>query len=569
MKPRVAVMDSETDPFQHGVVIQPFVIGFFDGYAFKYFWGDDCREQFVAYIADLDRPYVIFVHNGGKFDMMFFLSFLDDKLHIQNGRIVQCWIDKHEFRDSYSILPVKLANFKGKHQKQEWTNADYLEKMARERRDKYRHEIIQYLKDDCLTLYDGVQEFRAEFGDKLTIGSTSMKQLKTFHSFESGGQKYDEQFRPFYFGGRNQCFRSGVIKGDFKIFDVNSMYPFVMKNFKHPISTGYDINIKITDRTTFALIEAKNYGCLPVRTKHGLDFTIEKGTFHASIHEIEAGLETGTLEILRVKHAIEHQKTATFAEFVDHFYAKRMTAKKNGREMLVTFYKLILNSAYGKFAQNPENYRDYAITQNKIIDGVCDPWCPPDCPYHWRISSTNGEYFIWEKPTNMKVFFNVATAASITAASRAVLLRGLANADEPLYCDTDSIICRNLNVNISPVELGAWKPEGHGDRVAIAGKKLYAVFDGLKCVKQASKGAIVSAEEILKVAQGSVVNTQNPVPHFKLDGHVGFVSRRLRATATSKPWKQRIPKPRTADSANREMTRSKAPSPLPSWIIKS
>lgn len=557
MKPRIAVMDCETDPFEYGSTIEPFVIGFYDGYSRYHFWGKDCREQFVNHIATLDRPYMIFVHNGGKFDMMFMLSFLENDLHIQNGRIVQCHIGKHEFRDSYSILPIPLRSFKGKHQKQEWTDRDYKEHMHKDRREKYKRIILEYLDDDLLTLYDGVQEFRAEFGDKLTIGSTSMKQLKDFHKFESGGQRYDEQFRPYYFGGRNQCFRSGIIEGPYKIFDVNSMYPYVMREFKHPISTAYDINIKITPRTTFALIEAKNYGCLPIRTKNGLDFTTERGIFHASIHEIEAGLETRTLQILSIKHTIEHKTVANFAAFVDHFYAKRLEAKANGRDMLVTFYKLILNSAYGKFAQNPANYKEYAITQGRIIDGVCEPYCPPECEYHWRLSSTNGDYFIWEKPTNTKIFFNVATAASITAAARAVLLRGLARATDPIYCDTDSIIARHINVEIHPLKLGAWKPEGSGSLAAIAGKKLYAIFDGDQCIKHACKGVSITPFDIVQIAKGSIVATQNPVPHFKFDGHVGYVSRRVRATASTKPpkgvgdplWKP--PKPRSQSTASR------------------
>lgn len=529
-KKTIAVMDCETDPFAYNFVIQPFVIGFYDGTDFLYFWGDDCRDQFVTHLAAIKRPLMIYVHNGGKFDMMFFLRYLEDKLHIQNNRIVQCWIGQHEFRDSYSILPIPLKQFKGKHQKQEWTNADYLKYMARENRNKFKRKIVTYLEDDCLTLHDGVIEFRKEFGNKLTIGSTSMRELKRFHAFEVGGQEYDTLFRPYYFGGRNQCFKSGIIDGDYKVFDVNSMYPFVMQTYLHPVSVRYDVDDKINKRTTFARIDANNDGCLPIRTQTGLDFTCEKGLFYASIHEIRAGEETGTLKINRVIETIEHKRTATFQDFVEHFYAKRLKARALGQEMLVTFYKLVLNSAYGKFAQNPDNYKDYRITQGEAIAGACEPYCPADCPYHWRLSYTDGEFFIWEKPSERKSYFNVATAASITAASRAVLLRGLTNAVDPVYCDTDSIIARELNLEIDAAKLGAWKPEANGTSVAIAGKKLYAVFNGVEAVKQASKGAIVSAETIRDIARGSIVKVENPVPHFKLDGHVGFVHRTLRNT---------------------------------------
>jgi len=532
-KKRVAVFDTETDPFNYGLVPKPFVVGFYDGTAFRYWWDDpkgepgNCTTTFADFVA-AERPLVLYAHNGGKFDFFFFAEFLEEYMQIQNGRIIKAWLRGQEIRDSYSIIPVPLAQFGTKTSKQKWTDEDYRNKMARENRDRYRAEIINYLHDDCVSLYEGVIGFRKEFGDKLTIGGTSMKQLQKFHPFQKGGKTYDEQFRPFFFGGRVQCFKSGIVQGRYKVLDVNSMYPYVMANFPHPISTGYDINMKITKRTTFVLLEANNHGCLPVRTKTGIDFTQERGTFFASIHEVLAGLETGTLEIIRIKHTIEHKATGTFAEFVDHFYTKRNAARSSGQEMLVTFYKLILNSAYGKFAQNPDGYKDYFITH--------------DCagPEGWELDQTNGEYYIWSKPsTQMGLYYNVATAASITGAARATLLRGLSQCVDPVYCDTDSIICRDFKGQIDPSQLGAWKEEGSGDSIAIGGKKLYAVFDGSECIKQASKGAFISPEQIRLIAQGGAVSVHNPAPHFKLDGKHGFTSRTLTATGQAAPFQRR------------------------------
>lgn len=546
MQARLAVVDTETDPQEVNGEYLPFVVGFYDGYSYHHFWDHagkpgSCVADFVTFIRTLKRKYLVYAHNGGKFDFMMMLDHFEEAMHIQNGRIVRCYIGQHEFRDSYSIIPVPLADFKGKHEKKKFKDTAeasrwYIEKFNRRDRLKNKREILAYLKDDCLTLYAGVKRFREEFGDKLTIGSTSMGQLKKLHPFQPSGQTYDKMFRPFYFGGRNQCFRSGVLTGAYKVFDVNSMYPHVMSKFLHPISTDHEINIKLTDKTTFALIEAKNYGCLPARTKNGLDFTIEQGIFFASIHEINAGLETGTLRIIRVKHAIEHRERTTFESFVDTFYRKRLIAREAGDEMLVTFYKLILNSAYGKFAQNPENYLNYIITHDEIPADVCQPHCLPDCPYHWKVYQTNGRHIIWCRPSNTRIFFNVATAASITAAARALLLRGLANAVDPVYCDTDSIICKDLRADIDAAKLGAWKLEKEGDTVAIAGKKLYCVTSAGEPVKKAAKGALISAEDIFKLCRGGTVQKTHPVPHFKFDGSHHYVTRRLRFTADAKPF---------------------------------
>lgn len=535
---KIAVVDTETDPFIYGQVPQPFVVGFYDGTRYLTFWGDDCREKFIEFLRSESEPFLIYAHNGGKFDFFFFVEFLEDHLHIQNGRIVKCFIGQHELRDSYSIIPVALDKFEGVNKKQALTENDYLLKFRRESREAYRHFILDYLRADCLALYDGVNAFRVEFGDKLTIGSTAMKELKKFHQFEVGGSNYDSDFRQYYFGGRNQCFASGIIKGDYKIFDVNSMYPFVMRDFQHPVSTSYNVNVKLTPRTTFARIIADSDGCLPIRTKTGLDFTQKSGEFFACIHEINAGLETGTLRIQRIKHTIEHTTTKTFAEFVDHFYEKRLQAKARRLGMLEIFYKTILNSSYGKFAQNPMHYKDYQITDGSPPQDACQLPCAfyikqETCPYHWTIHAMNAGYTIWSKPSASKSFFNVATAASITSAARAVLLRGLAAAVDPLYCDTDSIIARQLHVEIDSKKLGAWKIEATGSELAIAGKKLYAVVQGDKSVKHASKGARISGAEVFAIARGENLSVTNPVPHFKIDGKHGFTRRTLKATGSA------------------------------------
>lgn len=547
---RLAVMDCETDPQDYNGEYLPFVIGFFDGETFRSFWDDkgkhgSCVQKWVDHIKQEKEKYLIYAHNGGKFDYMFLLDHFQGSLMIQNGRIIRAWIGQHEMRDSYSIIPVALDKFQGQNQKWKFKDKEekrqfYLKYFSRANREKHKKMITDYLADDCYTLHEGVKRFRDEFGNKLTIGGTAMSEIKKLYSFDTLRPDDDAMLREYYFGGRNQCFDAGIIEGNFKIYDINSMYPYVMKEFQHPISASWDETRSIKKNTTFAEIEAKNYGCLPVRSATGLDFTVERGTFKATIHEINAGMETGTLEILKVNKAISHHKTINFAKFVDIFYEKRNIARHANDELLVMFYKLILNSGYGKFGQNPEHFSDYMITHNEIPSDVCGPKCPVDCAKHWRIEQTNGNFYIWFKPSERKQFYNVATAASITGAARSMLLRGLATAKRPIYCDTDSIICEAHDGQISDSILGAWKIEGEGSCVAIAGKKLYAVLENRKTIKKASKGADIPASDILKLCKGGSVEITSPVPHFKFTGTHAYVTRKLKRTiAEAKSFRPR------------------------------
>lgn len=537
---RIAVLDLETDPFDHGRMIYPFVAGFYDGETFTSWWSDDCVDRLVSHLESIEEPLTIYAHNGGRFDFFYFLKHIHANLRIVNGRIIQAWIGKHEIRDSFAIMPFALETY---HK----TKIDY-GNFTKENRLAHRDEIVSYLRDDCIDLYDLCTAFVAEFGPTLTVGSAAMKQLQKFHSFVKGNAQYDARFREsFYFGGRNQVFKSGIIKGTIRVYDVNSMYPFVMRDYLHPVSTGIFPDRSVTTQTAFVSVEGRNYGAFPVRRKdNSLDFTVEKGTFHTTIHEFEAALETGTFKPTKILKTYGFSRRESFDEFVTHFYDARQKAKAVGDKIRTIFYKFVLNSAYGKFAQNPENYADWYITQVGEVPPNwhdCSKSCLEDCREKWSPAFISGnDYIIWEKPLKELYYYNIATGASITGASRAVLLRGIKAAQDPMYCDTDSIICRSMKgVTISDTELGAWKLEAEGNLAAIAGKKTYAIMQDETTVKIAHKGAShlydrgkirkIEGRDILRIVKGAEVEAVNPVPAFKWDGSYTWTKRTIRQTA--------------------------------------
>lgn len=540
-KRRIAVIDFETDPFLHGRLPRPFAWGFFDGDRYVEHWqsnawnDNECTNVLVNFLLDLPDDYLILAHNGGKFDFLFFIERLTGGLRIVNGRILQANLGQHIIRDSYGILPIPLAKLGGK------LSIDY-KLMEREVRENHRDEIMHYMRVDCEELYKAVTLFYDEFGDQLTIGGTAMKQLQKFHKFDTGNERFDSEFRKYYYGGRCQCFETGIIETRVKGFDVNSSYPDTMKNKKHPVTTDHSTGHRITKATCFVEWEGENFNAVPVRTKTGLDFTIPRGKFSTTIHEFEAGLETKTIKPERIVQTIDFRLLTTFETFIDWFYKKRLRAGDAGDVFHKEFYKLILNSAvsppllpsgggdrgeppinaYGKFAQNPENYEDSIILPHDELPETDD--------YFMKMSGL--KYRIWARPTARKNYLNVATAASITGGARATLLRGLANSQRPLYCDTDSIYCEDMRGLADAKKLGAWKFEFEGSAIAIAGKKLYAVVDDNgKCLKKASKGTTLSHMAIAMIARGDKCETRNDAPSFKLDGKHEFIKRTIGATA--------------------------------------
>jgi hypothetical protein len=535
-KKRICTFDTETDPFEHGVVVKPFTCGFYDGEQYFDFWGSDCIEQFICYLNERKREnpkeeLLIYCHNFGNFDAYFLTEYFDSDTSpfIMNGRIVRVSICRHEFRDSYSAIPVALAQYQK-------TEVDYNIFYPSERDKPLNRQIIlDYQRDDCLYLYDLVSKWVEMFGTKLTMASVALPLLRSFHGFDEMTAKTDEELRPFYFGGRCQAFQTGELKGDWKIYDVNSMYPHVMATCMHPVSATPHYEKTITPRTHFAKIDAWSDGALPIRQENGsLAFPRGVNTFFACIHEIKAGLETGTLRILKTHFTIYFEVMTCFDKFIETFYEKRQQAKAEKDKVNELFYKLVMNSSYGKFAQDPRKYEKFLFDPEEMpqpLKGELEP-NDPRIDKAWYLHTINSGRCIYAKSADRGEFgfFNVATAASITSAARALLLRGISRARRPIYCDTDSLICEALDMDLDDKRLGAWKLEATGDTAAIAGKKLYAVFDAGQEVKKASKGVKLSAEEIARVCRGEVIEYAHPVPKFKLSGKVEFTKRKIQRT---------------------------------------
>jgi DNA polymerase elongation subunit (family B) len=531
---RIVAFDFETDPFEYGRVPEPFCVGIYDGETYLEEWGtgEDCA-LFVLDVADAyDDDVIFYAHNGGKFDFHFLLPYaetLSDIVMI-GSRIVQIRINGKLFRDSYSAVPAALKS----HDKGE---IDYA-LMERDVRHLHTDVISEYLKRDCVSLYTLMDAFKKEFGDKLTMAAAALEQLSKFHEWDKmTGDVQDARFRQYYFGGRVEFFEKGYLEGSFQCYDVNSMYPSVMQDFEHPVTDKFHAytgklcyNDKVFENFSFAEIDATSEGALPWRDPEakGIDqkllFPHGRKLFYASGHEVRMAVKLGALKIHHIKKCFVPDKTSNFKAFIQHFYNARLKAKAEGDKTYDLFYKLVMNSAYGKFAQDPSKFKEYGFFDGEL----------PPMGEGWELvwKSVNGIKRIYKRPSRQPLFTgrkNVATAASITAASRARLLEGLRNSTRPVYCDTDSIICESLSgVPMDDKALGAWKLEKSGHGISIAGRKLYALHTDDGYSKIASKGVRATGEEIARIAKGETLEFHNQAPTFTLGKQANFVKREIR-----------------------------------------
>lgn len=546
-KKRIGTIDSETDPFKHGDKVYPFTWGFYDGDNYVDFWGEgdsreeqaeSCCKQLIDYLETED-PIILYAHNGGKFDFLYLLKYLDEDMMIINGRIAKATLfdGKIELRDSMMILPMPLKDM----DKEEF---DYTKNVLIVR-EKHKDEILRYQRSDCVYLHDWVSRFIDQFGNNLTLAGTAFKELKkTTYQIGRTYEEYDDTFRSFYYGGRVQCFDVGHFSGDFLYIDINSAYPYAMKD-KHWYGSQYIEGTTLPEKDNgswFADIDAISYGALPYRGEDNKLYFPNDGIarrYRVTGWEIKAGIETATLKIIKVHKSYRPLFTNDFSEYVDFFFAMKQKAKKEGDIKLYILAKLFLNSCYGKFGQDGRKFEKFAICEFgelpepiKRIKGESNEdysernWTP--------YSDTVTGHRMYSRPDPQNSFFNVATAASVTGFVRAYLWRAICEADTPLYCDTDSLICKGFAGNIG-TELGAWDIEALPKEVYIAQRKMYAMrmanyseFGPVDKTKVASKGVRLDFDEIKRgVLTGENITFYKDAPSFSLKHGQRFIPREV------------------------------------------
>lgn len=524
---KIAVADCETDPFKIGRVPAPFAWGYFDGEQYVQFWED--QEGFIEFLKE--QQVICYAHNGGKFDWHFLLPELEpyDDIMIINGRIAKCFIGMCECRDSYNILPIPLSAYKK-------DDIDYaiMEKEVRNK-PKNKREISAYLQSDCMYLHELVSKFVDTYGMQLTQASAAMSQWKKINKVvPHTNREFYDMFSPYYYGGRVQCFENGIIDTNFSVYDINSAYPYAMM-FAHPYSKDFTHVQKFVEGADFYKIRCISNGALPYRglgatgSFSGLAFPNDKEIREYTITswEYKAAIDTKTIKNVKVLESYLFDEHITFEAYVQHFYNLRLDAKARGDEAASLFAKLLMNSLYGKFAANPENYRNNMVVPMDVIAGL-----------HltgWEFAGELGPWGLAEAPLNedQQHYYNVATGASITGFVRAMLWRAIHSSKGVLYCDTDSIAVREKGDSVLLGNaLGQWKHEGDFVKAGIAGKKLY-IFkpDGEGEFKTASKGARLTNAELWQVAKGEEVEYFSEAPTFSIRKTPTFTNRRIKNTA--------------------------------------
>lgn len=551
----IATIDFETDPFSHGIIPRPFACGFATVNGYESIWGTE--EEVLEFARRKTGAFegYVFAHNGGKFDFPDYLLknsgkyIRGEKALLINGRLVKMRFGRAEIRDSFAILPAGLSAFdKG--------DIDY-NKLHKNEREKHRSEILTYLGRDCRSLHTLVTEFVVQNGIKaITAASAALASMRELCTpVDNLTQSQDANFRKYYFGGRVEVFQPGIHSGRFIDYDIKSAYPHAMLS-EHCVSNEFDFIARpkadAVKDTDFVCYTGFAKGCFPVREKTGLRFPHSNASYHITGWEFNTARRLGLLGSGRVEFIERPVRIANFADYVTHHYEAKEKAEREGNKALRLISKILINSGYGKLAQDPEDWREYVFMLHTDV-------IPEPNTEGWEeeICNDSAGYAVWSRPTQTPGnYYNVAAAASITGFVRARIIEA-AHGRRIYYCDTDSVTLHSGDVIATGDSLGDFTVEEHYDMLMLGGKKLYAkrisrkscpnrkAFDKMygdarntyhwwknAAWKIASKGAKLTPKDLFSICHGKTVTYRSEAPSMTVKAFTHFVTRNIRATVT-------------------------------------
>jgi len=417
-------------------------------------WFTD-KNAFTKFIIEQKRV-VVFAHNllydyraGVNRQLLIDAGFSPVFESYDAGRVIIRWVYKSNsitFVDSMNYVKESLHDI-GKIlgiEKLDMPNyEDSIEKWK-----IYSMRDVEILAKFVLTLIEFMKKELGEFA--LTSPSFAYKVF--LKRFLPKGIKLrppeDKEVRKLeteaYFGGRVEVFRRGKFE-NVVVLDVNSMYPYAMRDLTVPVRPVAKVrNMSVEKLKELIEKDIPVIACVwldipanvyipPAPYKHPVTrkLIFPTGRFVTTLASPE--LKINLPYIKKVELAVVYKGAKIFKEYVEHYYQKRQEAKEHGDKVNNTFYKLLLNSLYGKFGEKRKVQKmvadlkiDHSVLfisplgkKYKVIDGLLIEVISKDVDY--------GKF--------------TAISAFITSQARAFLwkLMNLVPPEKLLYCDTDSI----------------------------------------------------------------------------------------------------------------------------------
>lgn len=449
--------------------------------------GDSIDSFFKEVFNKKYKGSIIYFHNL-KFDGNFILSWLlnnnyeyKDKIKVNDYGKFSCLIDDMgafytikvvvskriwiEFYDSLKLLPYSekqiAEDFELPIKKGEIDYSDYT----------IDEERLSYVNNDVQIVAMALSIIKQNGFNKMTTASSCYSTYKGMISdmqyqawFPELSDEFLDNYREAYRGGRsmvNPRFANKILS-NVKRYDVNSMYPYVMRSCKLPY--GLPMRLNEPNKYAFELYKIEvefvlKQGCLPSLLRKGGIFGDSTyyedsgGVITLYISNIDFELLNRNYDILYLNY-LEiwgfHTSCMMFRDYVDKYYQLKQTHK--GAQRMC--YKFYLNCLYGKFGSNHRGCHKVPRLENGVVK------------------------FEDSEEENMKKYY-LPLAIAITSYAHKILDDAIheTGIDKFVYCDTDSVhTLGDLPAGlIDNKELGKFKLESIEKRSKYIRQKCYVV----------------------------------------------------------------------------------------------
>lgn len=417
------------------------------------------------------RNKYVFAHNA-EFDLLTVFGNiyknLDSKA-IFNGKFITAKMNKITFADSMNIYPTSVKKIGEMVGSEKFEN----EKIKGQglTKENITEQDIEYCIRDCKIVWDALLQIFESIGTiKFTLASLSFYNYRNkFLNKSTVYSDLNNEFFNSYYGGRTEVFKLGQCSG--KVYDINSLYPFVMSDMNFPNLTSLRKVSKCDIKFLHYLLKCHE-GLANIIVKHKetyfgfLPFKVDRlffpvGTFETTVNfnELRFALEHEAIEILKVNHVIYSEPVKTpFKDFIDYHYNERLETNNKLKQVI---HKLIMNSLYGRFAMRTKYKTEYF--ENIPCDLIANLQ-KDEKFYLLKIFNEIRQdcYLITKNSNSEHSFFSIPTYSSyITSQARIILLKSLIENEynKVLYCDTDSIFLEGDFSGIINNELGNFKQE--------------------------------------------------------------------------------------------------------------
>jgi hypothetical protein len=334
----------------------------------------------------------------------------------------------------------------------------------------------EYLEADVIILRTALQVAR-DLGDTgLTIGGDAMREYRntmehgTFRqNFPLLDRETDEYIRLAYRGGWtyvNPLHQGKVLEDDGEVYDVNSMYPAVMRQEAYPVGIPVrlapgQLKLKGFPHTIVgALLDAEiRPGRLPmIQIKN--DGRYNPVEYQTSVSGVEWFGTEVDWKLLREQYTVKihewigglafESRVGMFDKYID----KWMKVKETSTGGMRTQAKFKLNNLWGRFAINP-------LRANKL-PGIASDGTPT--------------YTVMDQEYGEVCYTPVGVWTTSYGRDR-VIRAAQSFGDKFLAADTDSVHKLGISpgvLDVHETKLGAWKLESTFDQATYLRAKAYA-----------------------------------------------------------------------------------------------